>query len=335
MGWALSRIRLSPAALAQIAVSRTVVSTTLLAALTLSALLAFSSGVPAAERLSWWHDGCGHSVSFDPAQFDAARLRNTVHLLYGPPDFKAPPVGLPNHPQSVDRLNLDHFRQECTSALEVAGRLEFLPLTGIEEYRHALMAEIRDTCAFQTAQIRGFREPSTLRDYQPAAACAPIVDALEGKRDIMAAFRQTLDRQCTGAGGASCVERELARAQKQDGDAWVRLSLVKFGWNSCASEFTSRSVDSRKLEQMRAGLEDQFRQAFNVINSCEAAADTELRPVPFAGRRRFGHRLGHRCSRHADLCATGLRWSAYATAAALPTPFAADRFRQLVTFRRR
>lgn len=260
------------------AISRSCI-TNLLAAVTFAALpmlaaLEFAASALAAEKtLSWWHDDCGYSVSFDPAKEDEARLRNTVHLIYGPPDFKAPSVGLPFNPHSVARLNLDHTRRECQSALDVAGRLEFIALAGIDDYRRALMDEIRDTCEFETVQIRGFKEPSALRDYQPAAACSPYVDALEGKRDIMAAFQQTVSQRCTGADQVSCIDRTFARAQKNDGGDWVRLYLTKFGWNNCAVDFTSRSVDGRKLEQMRAGLEEQFRSAFRVTkNRCEAAA---------------------------------------------------------------
>jgi hypothetical protein len=258
--------------------------TKLAVALTVPALLVSGGAVQAADdTVSWWHDGCGYSVRFDAAQRDGARVRNTIHLLYGPPDFKAPSVGLPFHPRSVARINLEHVSQECRSALDVAGRLEFLPLTGIDEYRRGLMDEIKDTCAFEIAQIRGFRDPSALRDYQPAAACTPFADALEGKRDMMAAFRQTLDHYCAGADQASCVDRELTRTQKEDGGDWIRLYLIKFGWNTCASEFTSRHADGRKLEQMRTDLEDQFRRAFKVTrHSCEAGADSQaqLRSVP-------------------------------------------------------
>jgi hypothetical protein len=245
--------------------------------------LGISSRTAAAEKtLSWWHDECDYSVSFDPAQHDEARLRNTVHLLYGPPDFKAPLLGLPFNPQSIERLNLDHTSRECRSAVEVANRLEFVPLTGIDDYRRALIAQIEDTCQLETVEIRSFRDPSVLREYQRAAACAPFVDALEGKSDIMAVFRQTLDQRCRGAESAQCAERELSRSQKAGGMDWVRLYLTKFGWNGCATEFTSRNADSKKLEQMRAELEEQFRRTFNVTrNKCDLRADnrSEFRSI--------------------------------------------------------
>jgi hypothetical protein len=337
--------------------------TKLLAAVSFVALPALDTGA-AEKTLSWGHEACDYSVTFDPGKYDEARLRNTAHLLYGPPDFKAPSVGLPFNPQSIARLNLEHTQRECRSALDVASRLEFIALPGIDDYRRALMDEIKDTCEFETTEIRGFQKPSALRDYQPAAVCSPFVDALEGKRDIMAAFRQTVSQRCSGADQAECIERENARAQKDDGNDWVRLYLVKFGWNSCASQFTRRNVDSRKLELMRAGLEEQFQQTFKITkNRCEAVANAqpELRfaPAPLAdaipdkaastgGKAAVSstdrpHVL--RCSNPTEtvrwrrseperaLCAAA--HTDYRSAS-LPTPFfAADRSKQALTYGRR
>lgn len=338
--------------------------TKLLAAVTFVALPALGA-VAAEKTLSWGHEACDYSVTFDPVKYDEVQLRNTVHLLYGPPDFKAPSVGLPFNPQSIARLNPEHTQRECRSVLDVASRLEFIALPGIDDYRRALMDEIKDTCEFETAGIRGFREPSALRDYQRAAACSPFVDALEGKRDIMAAFRQTVSQRCSGADRAACIEREDARAQKDDGNDWVRLYLVKFGWNSCAGEFTRRNEDSRKLELMRAGLEEQFRQTFKITKDrCEAVASAQpdvrsapatladvvpARPASTGGRAAASstgrphvlrcinpvktvHR--RRSEPERALCAaahTSYRWSA-----SLPAPFfAADRSKQALTYGRR
>ena len=245
----------------------------------------------------------------------------------------------------------------------MASRLEFIALPGINDYRRALMDEIKDTCEFETAGIRGFREPSALRDYQPAAACSPFVDALEGKRDIMAAFRQTVSQHCSGAEREECVERENARAQKDDGNDWVRLYLVKFGWNNCASEFTRRHEDSRKVELMRAGLAEQFQQTFKITkNRCEAVASAqpELRSAPATladvipdraastGGKAAASSTGRphvlRCSNptktvrghrsEPDRASCAAAHTSYQSAS-LPTPFAADRSKQALTYGRR
>jgi hypothetical protein len=319
--------------------------TKLLAAMSLLMVLGIGSRAAAAEKtLSWWYDECDYSVSFDPAQHDEALLRNTVHLLYGPPDFKAPLLGLPFNPQSIDRLSLDHTSRECRSAVDVANRLEFVALTGIDDYRRALIAQIEDTCQFETVEIRSFRDPSALREYGRAAACAPFVDALEGKSDVMAVFRQTLDQRCGGAESAQCAERELSRSHKADGMDWVRLYLTKVGWNTCASEFTSRNTDGKRLEQMRAELEEQFRRTFNVTrNKCDLRADsrsefrstamplagtTPDKPASSTGKPRRLHcgvatSRRHRSER-ASCAAARTPHRAASRSSELPTPFAAN-----------
>jgi len=241
---------------------------------TLAVLLAICDGAPAAERMLSWKDDidCRHTVSFDPVKYDEARLRNTVNLLVGHSDFEAPVASLPFDPQSIAKLDLDRTNQECGKALETASRLKFIPLKGIEDYRRAKIAEIKDACEFETIKIRGFQDVSALHEYRPAAACSHFIEALEGKGDIMTVFRETLDRNCArNASPAQCVGRELANSQKTDGMEWVRLYLMTFGWNNCANKFTSRSADHKKLEQMRTELEGQFRRAFKVTkDKCDA-----------------------------------------------------------------
>src|SRR5262249_54080773 len=196
-------------------------------------------------------------------------------LLFGPPDFQAPLVSPPFNPQSIPRLDLDRTGQQCRNALDEANRLVFIPLKGIEDYRHAKIAEINDTCEFETVLIRGFRDPSALREYQPAAACSHFIDALEGKTDILTVFRETLEQSCSrNASPAWCVGQQLSNSQKADGMEWVRLHLMTFGWYNCANKLASRNADGKKLEQMRVELEGQFRRVFKVTkDKCDAPID--------------------------------------------------------------
>ena len=247
-----------------VAISRV---TKLFAVPALAVFFTIGDSTLAAERsLSWDDELCHNTIRFDPGKYDEARLRNTVHLLFGPPDFQAPIASLPFDPQSIAKVDLDKTSRQCRTALEVGGQVQFIPLRGIEDYRRAKIAEIKDACEFETTKIRGLGDPSALREYQPAAACSHFIDALEGNGDIMTVFRETLDRNCSrNVSPASCVEKQLANAQKSDGMAWVRLYLTTFGWNNCATKFTSRNADSKKLEQMRVELEGQFRRAFKVV----------------------------------------------------------------------
>jgi hypothetical protein len=50
--------------------------------------------------------------------------------------------------------------------------------------------------------------------------------------------------------------------------------LTSFGWNNCANKFTIRNAERKKLEQMHAELEGQFRRAFKVVKDrCDAPQD--------------------------------------------------------------
>jgi hypothetical protein len=281
--------------------------TAFLVAPALAGLLAITGSAPAAEKALAWEDGqCAFRLRFDPAKHDETRLKDTVQLLgfgfHG--SWPGPTAGLsgPLNPERVAKADfdktLDDINEECGKEVERWSRTEFLSLNGVEDYRQATIAEIKDACEFQTIYTRGVRDgvqfgsrmrrssavggflggllqpaPSALRDYQPAAAaCSHFIDALEGKSDIVAEFRKTLDRNCSQNGApARCVERGLADLEKPDATEWAWTYVLDFGWNNCAIKFMVRNADDQKRERLRAALEKQVRRAFKVTQKCESA----------------------------------------------------------------
>jgi hypothetical protein len=244
---------------------------TLLAAAAFAAWLAFGASAPAEEKtLSWDDELCRNTLHFDPEKHDEMQLTNTLRLLFTPSDFTAPSAALPADPQSIAALDVDKYNEECGETLELASGLQFIPLEGIEEYRRAKIAEIADWCEFESARLRGYTNPAALHDYRRAAACAPFVDALEG-RDMLAFFRKALDQNCSSkASPAACTAKHVALSQRADGMDWVKLYLTGSGWNDCAARFTLLNTGSEKLERMRAGLEDQLLRMFRVTRErCE------------------------------------------------------------------
>lgn len=229
-------------------------------------------GAEAAERKLSWEDSCRYTIRFDPAKYDEAKLRNTVHLLFGPPDFEAPTPLPVFEPKALATLDAEKVSRDCNTALETAGRLEYIPLPDIDDYRSARIAEVKDSCDFELALTRGYKKASALRDYQPAGTCARFVDALEGKTDLQQTFRQTLEQTCANnANPKECAARELAGAQKPDGSERVRLFLINFGWNNCVVNSDLRNADAKKRDAMRLALEKQFRKLFKVKqDKCEA-----------------------------------------------------------------
>jgi hypothetical protein len=216
----------------------------------------FATAAPAAEKTLSWYDesACTSTIRFDPAKYDEARMKDTVKLLY------ESDLDLPD-PRS------ENADQVCKDLLETAGRLKFIPLKGIEDYQRVKIAELNDGCEFGSALVRGLKDPSALRDYRPAAtACSRFTDALEGKSDITTIFRETVNRNCSKVPliQKQCVSEALAGAQKADGKEQVRSYVVNFGWSECAASFMSGKVDRKKLDQMRADLDKQFRRTFKI-----------------------------------------------------------------------
>jgi hypothetical protein len=240
-----------------------------------------STAFAATKTVSWSDGVCANRMAFDPDKVDEQQLNSTIHLLFGPADFQPPALPPLLTQQDVSRLDLDATTRQCSNALDAAARLQFLPLKGIEEFRQARIAEIKDTCAYQAALIRGFKSATALREYRPAAACSGFVDALEGKRDLQASFRETLTENCSSSvSPAECAQRGLADLNSPDGIQRARLYLTTFGWSNCAVKYNVRNTEAQKLEQMRSGLDVQFRRTFKVVqNKCDA---------PLSGRPELG-----------------------------------------------
>jgi hypothetical protein len=238
----------------------------------LAAALAPGNSASAAQKTLSWDDdaACTFRIRFDPAKHDEKRLKNTIRLLFAPHDLRAPIVPLVPDPQAIATVDLRKFDQQCSDVLKTVREFELAPLQGIEDYRRARIGEVEDTCRFGNVQIRGLRNPSALREYTRAPACAHFIDALEGKSDMMKVYRETTFRQCSNnASPQRCRDDSLKEAQKPDGKARVQLYLTTFSWNNCANNSTARDADSKSLEKMRSGLEKQFRRMFTVRSKCE------------------------------------------------------------------
>jgi len=239
------------------------------AAVFAAGLASGNSASAAQKSVSWNDEACVHRISFDPAKYDEKRLKHTINLLFEATKFEAPVPPFVGEPKAIAGLDLGKFDQQCSAALKTVREFELLPLTGIEDYRRAKADETEDACRFGNIEIRGYRDPSALREYTRAPACSHFIDALEGKSDIMKVFRETVAQQCSdNASPQKCRDSTLKEADKPDGKERVRLNLMTFGWSNCANKSTVR-YDSKPLDQMRAGLEKQFRRMFTVRSKCE------------------------------------------------------------------
>jgi len=228
------------------------------------------SASAAQKSVSWNDDACVYRINFDPAKHDEKRLKSTINLLFDSSNFEAPIPPFVSSPQDIAGLDLRKFDAQCSATLKAVRELELLPLNGIEDYRRAKTGQTEDACQFGNIEIRGLRNPSALREYTRASSCSHFIDALEGKSDIMKAFRETVTQQCSNnASPQKCRDSTLKEAEKPDGKERVRLNLTIYGWVGCANKYTLRHADSKPVDQMRAGLEKQFRRMFTVRSKCE------------------------------------------------------------------
>jgi hypothetical protein len=246
--------------------------------LAIASVLLLCPAAPAAEKtVSWSDDACRYSIKFDPAQYDETIVQNTVNLIFGPPDIISPSVAYAPNPEAGRKLDAAQVQAECTGMLRRARQLRFLPLPGIEQYRRALIEKVQDACRFTTIHIRGRSDPKALREYAPAAACAPFVDALEGKTDIMRMFRETLHIHCQrNASPTQCVNRQMAQSQGPDGMEWVRHYLLGFGWNNCAIKYVTGWNFVGAVADQRMQLERRFKELFEVEQAeCDDAGSAQ------------------------------------------------------------
>jgi hypothetical protein len=235
---------------------------------TLAIVLMLCSPLGAAQT-GWLDDACDYKVTFDPKKIDKAALEGTIDLL-----FKLQPSalgGMHHTPEDAATADLGKLQKECAKAIDSRKSLKLLPLPGLEDYRSAVIDDIRDTCEREVARVRAIKDASALRAYTPAlATCSEYIDALEGKTDFEQVFRKTSELTCRdNASPAACRNRIIADGQKPDGTARKRLFLLAFGWSNCAGDnATTRAADDKRKTQLD-GLAKAFRRQFKVAKKCE------------------------------------------------------------------
>ena len=224
----------------------------------LLALLVASSAAAtqAADRqIKFAGEVCDYTARFDPAKWSEARVRAALEATYRAPS--TPFGGMYDGAESVSKFDLAAYRKECAAAIATAEATETLGVPEMESYKAARVAEVRDICAFGEIRHRiAMGEGAAVRDYAPAAGkCNRFGDALEGKADMDAAFRLTVEESCRNNSNVRrCRADAEALRAKPDGPVRVRLHVLEFGWNNCAINY--RKDDAGKLlERARKRLD--------------------------------------------------------------------------------
>jgi hypothetical protein len=235
---------------------------------TLTIILALC-GAAAAAQVGWEDDACDYKVTFDAKKIDKDALQGTIDLV-----FRQQPTvlgGMYQTPEQAETADLGELQKKCSEAIDGRKSLKLLPLPGIEDYRTAVVEDLRDTCEREVAGMRAIKDAKALRDYKPAVAtCAEYIDALEGKTDFERVFRKTNEQSCqNNASPAACRNRTIADGQRPDGAERKRLFVLTFGWSNCAVNLPTAAPQEQKRKAQQASLAKAFRRQFKVAKKCE------------------------------------------------------------------
>lgn len=224
-----------------------------------------------AQKTIRWENGafCEFETRFDPAKVDEERLRNTINVIFGDDKFYryVSPRITSDGPNGRPRTNTTEFERTCKVTKEKAASLPVLELPGIEEFRRLKIEELEDHCWFDTLESRAASgEPAALREYTPSAAkCSHFIDALEGKTDLRAVWRDTIESQCRMNARPEECRIDAQRGQSDpDADELKRSYVLGFGWNNCSTRYLKMNEWADKAESMRKAIETNFRRRFKV-----------------------------------------------------------------------
>jgi len=146
------------------------------------------------------------------------------------------------------------------------GHLPVIELPGIEDYRKLELEDLEESCRFNTLESRAASgDPEALREYTPSAAqCSPFSDALEGKTDIRAAWRDMVNSQCRSNAEPDTCRADFFSAENRPNPVErIKLDILTFGWVHCSVPYLKTS-DLRKSESMRTALKMSFRHRLKI-----------------------------------------------------------------------
>jgi hypothetical protein len=222
-----------------------------------------------AQKAMRWENGaqCEFETRFDPAKIDEEKLRNTVEVIFGDGFYKQPSlVTALIGPGGSLTSNTDEYREACEREQARVENLAVLDLPGIENYRKRSLEEFEETCRFNVLNGRAASgDPAALREFTPSAAkCSPWIDALEGKTDIRAVWRDMVEAQCRENGSPEkCKAAHFSAQSRPNAADAIRLDILTFGWTHCSVAYLKTSDESRDVA-IRAALQKSFRRRFRV-----------------------------------------------------------------------
>ncbi len=236
-----------------------------LTALVLSISSANSFGAQATLE---WKDGaqCRFATKFDPAKYDRDKLKNTIDVIYGDNFFDIPSLAVTFDQNGQVKAKVGEFQQACERKKDIVAGLPLLPLPAIEDARKLSLEQLEETCGFETIKGRAaLGDPAALREFAPSVAqCSVYIDALEGKTDLRAVWRDVADSTCrSNAQPETCKADFFAAETRSNPEARIRDDVLMFGWNNCSTRYL-KMANVQKKASLRTALDEQLRRLFRI-----------------------------------------------------------------------
>jgi hypothetical protein len=228
----------------------------LLLAAVLCSLLPHNA-LAARKKVTLAGETCSFVLTYDTAKTEKRQLEDTFELLVLPRWAETFGGGV-FAAKDIDALKPGDLAPQCKASIDKVKSLKLVAMDGVEKLRGDAVERIEDSCAFEKALQEGYRDPSALLRYAPAASCSRFVNALEGKSDLTAMFDEVLQNQCKdNASTKDC----LARGNKKRGDAAeMKVEVQTFGWNNCAVGYLK--INAPGYDEKRRKLADAFLKRF-------------------------------------------------------------------------
>jgi len=232
---------------------------------TLSACMLLSLPAVAKEKtVKWEGEFCLYSAKFDDQQYTAKQVRAAWEFVMEHKGVKWQTAPMVSEPADIARADLPKFQAECENTLNEIRQLDLVDLPSVNEYRKAKLEEVSDTCRFEMTQLRGYRDPSVLRTYQPSEfMCSRYIDALEGKARLTDVWREIIDKSCKNNSDVKgCRQRFLEAGDMPDGTERIKIAVQQFGWQNCSTNHTK--ANTLNLDGLMEKVQAEYKRKFKL-----------------------------------------------------------------------
>lgn len=226
-------------------------------------LLLISNSSYGAPAIMEWGDAgsCRYEIKFDPAKYDKDKLKNTMDFIFAGEFFVSPNVSL----DQAGRLTADPagFQRTCEAKKSDLANRSFLDLPGIEDARKLNLELLDEACTFGAAESRAAAgDPAALREFTPSAAkCSRFIDALEGKTDLQAVWRDVINARCRSHADPGSCKADFEK--KPPAAEQTRFDVLEYGWKHCSAAYL-KIAELKKREQARSALEKSLRRLVSI-----------------------------------------------------------------------